>query len=314
MPRINFLFVLIILLTACTPNATLAPVPAVASSPVVIETPTIILPTPTAALRVPPFNSKDMEALIASGYKWDQEVGKLINPFGKEIELPAEAAETVEVMVTTVLDYEGRPFIALIKTEDGARKVSLPGGEWEPIMDLSAGRALVDANALANELSFYNWGTYEFITLDAIPVVPRESVESGLLRASRAINARPIPPDAPTPDWTYLPINSQAGIWAFTQYRTNSLELENYAGPATFPGKKPIVWETDGMVPSDIVQYTDVDGKIVINTGYQLNYNGDVLIYPAEFTDDYADPNAASGNFLKPKCFQVIQHGKLCYL
>lgn len=78
MPRVNFLFALIILLTACTPNATPAPLPTVTLSPVVSIAPTI------AATEIPSIaNPISPESMTMLGFTWDSVAGTLLNVDGK---------------------------------------------------------------------------------------------------------------------------------------------------------------------------------------------------------------------------------------
>jgi hypothetical protein len=164
---------------------------------------------------------------------------------------------------------------------------------------LSAGRALVDENAMTNPTA-ENWGTFEGMTFDEIPVVSLEDVESGLLFLARINNLRPWSADVRMPDWKYVPYNTEAGIWGITQNNDEWGELGNYTGGETIPGGIPVVWKTDAMVPSDVVRYQDKFGNWIINTGFQMYYgNGDSLVLPVKFTGDYADPNSDKFNLTR---------------
>ena len=250
-----------------------------------------------------PFSPENMNILATGGYRWDAITGSLINADGNTaltlqdgkwfdgsgVEISLESLKVIE---TNGVDFEGRPLAILSFDVNGEKRVSLPSGESAAPIDLTASRALVDENAMTNPTS-ESWGTYEGMTFDRMPIVTQASVDSGLLFLSRAMILRAWPTDVRVPVWRYVPGNTEAGKWKLTEYRDESGELGNYTGGSKqFPGEDPIVWKNDAMINSDVVRYLDEStGLWVINSGVQLYYEGDSLIFNVEYEGKDADPN-----------------------
>ncbi|MEP7133346.1 MAG: hypothetical protein ABI904_00295 [Chloroflexota bacterium] len=253
-----------------------------------------------------PFSAEIMAKISESGYTYRAD-GSLVNASGNVAVSNVNGKwfdgggaefdfQTFRIIETDGVDYQNRPLVVLSFTVNGEERVSLPSGESAVPIDLSASRAMVDENAMTNPTA-WEWGTFENITFDRIPVVTQESVDSGMLDLTRAMILRPWTDEIRPAVWKYVPINSEAGIWTLTHYRDSGFELGNYSGGPQYPGEDPIVWQNEAIVPSDVVKYIDEStGKWVINSGIQYYYNkatGESLIFKFEYTDERADPNSS---------------------
>lgn len=308
MPRINFLFVLIIGLTACSPNT--APTP----SPVVTSSPTASIPPTSTATEIPsipnPIDPENMNVLTRAGYLWDEQAGSLKNKDGNTIlsfedgkwvdERGVESSlESLKINLTDGVYFDGEPIVAMLTRTveiNGEMETQVYGPlteEWfMPSLGVATSQELIDKNG-KNDPTPEKWGTVEDITFDAIPIISKEDIITGRLHEERQLHLRDWPENVRIPVLKYIKYN-QGDNWFITQFDSVASELGHYYGDEPIPGGRPILWKNDGILNLDVYKYFDANtNEWVIIGGTQYYYEGNTVVLNYEFIGEYADPTQA---------------------
>ena len=298
MPRINFLFVLILLLTACTPNATLAPFPTVTLSPIPSVTPT------STATEIPtfanPITPENMGVLTKAGYVWDSKLGAL-QTISREIVLTVKgdkwvdekgienALDALKIVQTNGIDYEGKPIVALLTLgQNEERTMLLPtNGQWVRPIDVAASRAIIDKKTILP--TFENWGTYEDVKLEDLSKITWEQFASGLLFYSEQLELANYewPADVRIPTLKYN--RDSNGYWRLSEYQNRGEVFVNTEyGPPKMDGR-PIVFENDGVRNFGAYEMIDpiTGNKVIIKTQVYLYKQDRPVLLHMFFGDAY---------------------------
>jgi hypothetical protein len=305
MPRINFLFVLIILLTACTPNATLAPLPTVTSSPKVIITPT------SAATEVPsianPISPKNMDLLTKAGYLWDTKTGelKMENGYialsyqnGKWVDTRTGAKTDVEPKLVEVngVGFDGKDIIVILTRDVNGEKLMYNPiiDAWVSPLDVLESQLLIDRNDVIPNYDIS--GTYENVTLDELPTMTWDDFHSGRLFYSELLALKSWPANVRVPTLQYHRLSLGSNVWTLSEYPTADFEENIFGHDVPANVNRPILWENDGVRNLDAYKMIDpITGKWIVVKGQQYLYNGKTTVLHVGFGDDLARPE--SGEF-----------------
>jgi hypothetical protein len=334
MSRINFLFALIMGLTACTPNTVPTPSLVATPSPVVTSSPTASIPPTSTATEIPsipnPIDPENMDVLTRAGYLWDEQAGSLKNKDGNTIlsfedgkwvdEKGVESSkESLKINLTNGVYFDGKPIVAMltriveINGEMETQEYGPLSEEWFKPANIPAGQELMDRNSVNNELGEMNWGDYKYITLDEIPEVSTEFAYSYKLWESRQLYLRPWPENVIQSAPLCVKNNVRDGnFWRMTQMP--------YGVPAHYAGKRlagsdrPVVRENNGInQSSSVVKFRDRDGMWVVSQGIQYWQPGDnSVVLDVWHTKERADPDVLYEKSGRSE-FDVVQAASVDY-
>jgi hypothetical protein len=293
MSRINFLFILIIGLTACTPNTT--------PSPVVTSSPTASIPstsTATEILSIPnPIDPENMELLTMAGYIWDEQTGSLKNEDGNAIlsfengkwvdETGAESSvESLKINMTDGVNFDGEPIVAVLtRTVEDQTQLYNPEIEgWQVAIDVNAAQAVIAGEGPSP--TYDNHGTYKNFEFSEMVPITWEEIENGRLFYSEQLALRDWPENVLEPKLQYVKWN-HPNYWGITQYpllgnQFNAFETGPVVGDA-------VVWENDPI--RNLAGYR-VDGENVVIHSLQYRYNGNSVILKVKHEGRFNDPNS----------------------
>lgn len=219
--RINFLFVLILLLTACTPNVTIAPLPTTTSSPAATEV-EVALPISTEPAETVeinqianPISPENMVALSMGGYNWDAEGGVLKSRDGNNVlsyqdgkwvdpvtGVTIELSALSQVEVSAI--YKGHEVGAVLSREvNGEIQIYNPEtGVWFVEIDVEGSRQVIDRPDLPlNERGRHS--NPEVVVLANLPRITWDDFISGDLYYAELNNLRPPLENVRHPDLRY---------------------------------------------------------------------------------------------------------------
>lgn len=326
MSRINFLFVLIIGLTACAPNTAPTPSPVVTSSPIASIPPTS---TATEIPSIPnPIDPENMDLLTRAGYLWDEQTGSLKNKDGNTIlifedgkwvdESGVESTvESLTINLTDGVDFDGNPIVVMLTRTveiDGEMETQVYGPlseEWFKPADILASQAMMDQNI--PEVSLTNWGDFRKISFEDIPIVTQQFAESHKLLESQWLFLREWPENVREPKLQCVKRDVLGNIWVLTQYPLGV--GSHYTGNIYYqrePGERPAVWSTDGIDQNlSVVRFQNSAGEWVIEQGIQYYVKGQTVVLSVRHIGARANPSdpefTNTQQFLSNPEYQVVE-------
>lgn len=293
MSRINFLFVLIIGLTACTPNTDPTPSPVVTSSPTAGVPP--VTSTATDIPSIPnPIDPENMDLLTRAGYLWDEQVGSLKNKDGNTIlsfedgkwvdEAGVESSlESLKINMTNGVDFDGKPIVAVLTrtVEDQTQLYNPEYKSWQVAIDVAAARRVTEVSDFVP--TFDNWGTYDTFKFNDLIEITWEDIENGRLFYSEQLALKDWTEGVMEPDLKYAKWN-HPNYWAITQYPYLGGAFDAFIkGPVV---GDPVVWENDPIRP--LAGYR-ISGENVVIQSLQYYYNGYTIVLKVRHEGMFSD-------------------------
>lgn len=301
MARIIFIFALIVFLIACTPNATLAPLPTVTSSPKVIITPT------SAATEVPsianPISPENMDLLTKAGYLWDTKTGelKMENGYialsyqnGKWVDTRTGAETDVEPKLVEVngVGFDGKDIIVILTREVNGEKLMYNPtiDAWVPPLDVAASQRVIDRPDLPKS-ERGKWRDYEIVDLNNLPEMTWDDYHSGRLFYSEMLALKPWPENVRVPKLQYMRLSMGTNVWVLSEYPNLNFDEIDSASV------RPILFENDGVQNLDAFRMKDpITGEWMIVKGQQYLYDGSSVVLHVFFGGKYANTNSLNGD------------------
>lgn len=290
MSRINFLFVLIIGLTACTPNTT--------PSPVVTSSPTASIPPTSTATEIPsipnPIDPENMDVLTMAGYVWNAAYGTLERNGKTVLELSdgstwvdeagvESSVESLKINLTNGVDFEGKPIVALLTREvDGQREMyNFIVDDWQEPMDIEGSIEAISKNNIPKSLE--NWKVQVKIEFEGVHEASWEDFKSGRLFLSDLLNLEPLPENVNIQPLLISQEPLIQNVWTLGQFRAAHLDYYGEPGSGERPPNKsrPVLAENDAIrIVSAHKMRSPLTGEWLTVTGVRYQVNGqDLLLY-----------------------------------
>jgi hypothetical protein len=309
LPRIDFLFVLIVFLTACTPYATIAPLPTVTSSPVASVAPT------SKATEMPsianPISQENMDLLTQAGYEWDSKAGdlKMKNGYialnykdGKwfDTRTDAETAEAPTLVKVDGVDFDGKDIVVIMTREiNGETLMYQPLVDaWVPPLDVKGSRELIDRNPIVPTMG--EWGSYQNVTFDELPEISWDDFHSGRLFYSEQLALKKWPVNVRVPTLEYQRLSVITNAWSISEYPNYAVSGANNTQPGPLLGGPHILYENDGVRNLDAFKMKDpITGNWLVVKGQQYLYDGHTVVLHLFFGDTFTDPKTGGFDFVQ---------------